>query len=101
MVQANPPDIVHQRQETARQGIMSSYHHQEMEQRWAREENKCMGVDYYVVLRFPDHDVTPDLVRATEPTYMNENAIDKDQVSLIKNLMSSPVQIGFRFRFWI
>ena len=33
MVQANPPDIVHQRQETARQGIMSSYHHQEMEQR--------------------------------------------------------------------
>lgn len=33
MVQANPPDIVHQRQETARQGIMSSYHHREMEQR--------------------------------------------------------------------
>lgn len=35
MVQTNPPDIVHQRQETVRHpsGIMSSYHHQEMDQR--------------------------------------------------------------------
>merc|ERR1719500_66850 len=63
MVQTNPPDIVHQRQETVRHpsGIMSSYHHQEMDQ------------------RFPDHDATPDLVRATEPTYMNENVNDQDQ----------------------
>ena len=51
------------------------------------------------MLRFPDHDVTPDLVRATEPTYMNENAIDKDQVSSIKNLLSAPFKIGFRFWF--
>ena len=58
-------------------------------------------VDKGVMLRFPDHDVTPDLVRETEPTYINEYAIDKDQVSLIKNLLSAPVQIGFRFRFWI
>ena len=40
MVQTNPPDIVHQRQETARQGVMSSYHHQEMEQRLAHENNQ-------------------------------------------------------------
>ena len=35
MVQTNPPDIVHQRQETVRHpsGIMFSYHHQETEQR--------------------------------------------------------------------
>ena len=58
-------------------------------------------VDKGVILRFSDHDVTPDLVRETEPTYINEYAIDKDQVSLIKNLLSAPVQIGFRFRFWI
>ena len=32
-----------------------------------------------IVCRY-DHDVTPDLVRATEPTYMNENVAHLDQV---------------------
>ena len=35
--------------------------------------------DNDIVLRFPDHDVTPDLVRATEPTYMNEHVNDQDE----------------------
>ena len=33
-----------------------------------------------IVCRY-DHDVTPDLVRATEPTYMNENVAHLDQVT--------------------
>merc|ERR1712029_1247453 len=35
--------------------------------------------DSHEVLPEFDHDVTPDLVRATEPTYMNENVVDQEQ----------------------
>ena len=33
--------------------------------------------DSHEILPEFDHDVTPDLVRVTEPTYMNENVVDQ------------------------
>merc|ERR1719232_917022 len=65
MMQFNPPDVV--------DGRHSSFSN-------TNNNNDVISRDIDQQRRY-DRDVTPDLVKATEPTYMNENVTNQEQPS--------------------